>query len=102
MRLIDNDRYKLRFYRAVDFDLHITEIGVMVDALTRFFRSRRQYLDWPFIRSRTINESRHHDTRSNLLTRLNVFPKLGQLVDRITQVANGCDTRSDVEIGIVG
>ena len=74
--LLDNDWHKFGLHRAVDLDLHIAEIGVVVDPLARLFGSRCQHLDRALIWAGTVDESGKHHARPNLLALSMCFAEL--------------------------
>src|SRR6516164_9042092 len=69
----------------------------MIDALPRFFRSRRKDLHRSFKRPGAVDESGEHNARTDLLLRFNVLFELSKFINRITQVPGRGDTCRDIE-----
>jgi len=72
---------KLRLDRAVDFDLHIPKVGIMVHPIPSLVRSSRQNLHGPLKRTGAIDKSGEDESRPELFALLNMLPQLAQFVD---------------------
>src|SRR5215469_13746927 len=97
VRFCNDYRHQLGLHRAVNLNLHITEVGIAIYPLARFFRRRRKNLNRPFVWTRSVDKSRQHDARPYLLASLDVLFELAQLLDGIGKIASSCDSSSDVE-----
>ena len=76
VRLVDDDGHKFRLHRAVNLDLHVAEVGVVIDALPRFFRGRGEHFDGPLEGAGAVDQSGEYDARADLLALLDVLAKL--------------------------
>jgi len=57
VRLLNDDGHEFRFHGAVDLDLHIAEVSVIIDALPGFLGSRCENLDRAFEWPGAVDES---------------------------------------------
>src|SRR4030095_374066 len=87
VRFFNDYRHQLGLHGAVDLDLHVAEVGVVIDALPGFFGSGCENFYWTFKRSGTVNESRRHDTRADLRPSIDLLPEFCQLFDGIREIA---------------
>ena len=99
---VDDDGNEFRLDRAVDLDLHIAEIGVVVNPLASLFRRGGKDFDRALIGAGTVDESGEYQARANLLAAVDVLAQGGQIVDRVAKIANRGYSGSDVEERVVG
>src|SRR5208283_3572503 len=101
-RFFDNDGHKFRFHRAVNLDLHVAELGVLIDPLAGLFRRSGENFHRAFVRTGSIDEASYDNAWAYLLALLDVLLEFGQIVNRVCEIAPCGDARGDVEYRKVG
>ena len=103
VRFIDDDWHKLRLYRAVDLDLHIAEVGVVIDAGAGFFGRGGQDFDGAFVRAGAIDEVRPAPCAGRSARPLRyVYLSLPSSSMELPRSRDRGDAGGNIEEGVVG
>src|SRR5580704_15049078 len=97
VRFLHDHRHQFGFDGAINFDLDIPEVRVTIHTLAGFFRSSCKNFDGTLVWAGTVDEPSSNDPRANLGSTIYFMAQLGQIIDRISQVANRGDSGGYVE-----
>ena len=94
---VDDHGNEFGFDRAVDLDLHVPELGVIIDTLARLLWRGRQHLHRSFVGAGTVDESRQHNARADLFALFDMLLEFPEVLNRVGQIARCRDARGDIE-----
>ncbi len=90
-------RHQFRLQGAVQFDLDVAPIGIVVHVLDNFFRRAGEHFRGPCHRPGAVDETSHGDTRSDKLTAVETLSPGQQFVRVASKVPNACDPTAKVK-----